>query len=212
MRCELCSEMKTCHQMLYGIIRMSAATDATLEGVSCSIEASALAYPELVGRLTALTVAMCAAGSEATAQAESTFRANGVNHVALNTPDVALSRDFYVKHLLPLFGSNLSGWLFPGANPARHKSGEQFARQFVKTIKEATGLHFYPHLARHFGAFLYLREKPGAFEIVRRVLAHKSLTTTTRSYASFDDEAAVRLFDSLILRIRDTIRREVSDD
>lgn len=30
-----------------------AATDATLEGVSCSIEASALAYPELVGRLTA---------------------------------------------------------------------------------------------------------------------------------------------------------------
>ena len=30
-----------------------AVTDATLEGVSCSIEASALAYPELVGRLTA---------------------------------------------------------------------------------------------------------------------------------------------------------------
>ncbi|ABY31889.1 universal stress protein [Methylorubrum extorquens] len=30
-----------------------AATDATLEGVSCSIEASGLAYPELVGRLTA---------------------------------------------------------------------------------------------------------------------------------------------------------------
>lgn len=127
-------------------------------------------------------------------------------------PESTVLLDFYVKRLLPLFGSNPSGWLFPGAEPDRHKSGEQFARQFVKTIKEATGLHFYPHLARHFGAFLYLREKPGAFEIVRRVLAHKSLTTTTRSYASFDDEAAVRLFDSLILRIRDTIRREVTDD
>lgn len=127
-------------------------------------------------------------------------------------PESTVLLDFYVKRLLPLFGSNPSGWLFPGAEPDRHKSGEQFARQFVKTIKEATGLHFYPHLARHFGAFLYLREKPGAFEIVRRVLAHKSLTTTTRSYASFDDEAAVRQFDSLILRIRDTIRREVTDD
>lgn len=127
-------------------------------------------------------------------------------------PESAVLLDFYVKRLLPLFGSNPSGWLFPGAQPDRHKSGEQFARQFVKTIKEATGLHFYPHLARHFGAFLYLRERPGAFEIVRRVLAHKSLTTTTRSYASFDDEAAVRLFDTLILRIRDTIRSEISDD
>jgi integrase len=127
-------------------------------------------------------------------------------------PESAGLLDFYVKRLLPLLGSNPSGWLFPGAQPERHKSGEQFARQFVKTIKEATGLHFYPHLARHFGAFLYLGEKPGAFEVVRRVLAHKSLATTTRSYSSFDDEAAVRLFDTLILRIRDTIRREVIDD
>lgn len=137
------------------------------------------------------------------------------NEVKLDYPiprESAVLLDFYVKRLLPLFGSNPSGWLFPGAQLDHCKSGEQFARQFVKTIKEATGLHFYPHLARHFGAFLYLREKPGAFEIVRRVLAHKSLTTTTRSYASFDDEAAVRLFDSLILRIRDTIRKEVTDD
>lgn len=137
------------------------------------------------------------------------------NEVELDYPiprESAVLLDFYVKRLLPLFGPNPSGWLFPGARPERHKSDEQFARLFVKTIKEATGLHFYPHLSRHFGAFLYLRENPGAFETVRRVLAHKSLTTTTRSYASFDDEAAVRQFDQLILRIRDTIRRGVTND
>jgi integrase len=117
--------------------------------------------------------------------------------------------DFYVKNLLPLFGANPKGWLFPGENPERHKADEQLGRQFTKTIKEATGLSLYPHLTRHLGAFLYLKENPGAFEIVRRVLAHKSLTTTMRSYVGFDDESAVRMFDTVILRIRESINREI---
>jgi integrase len=120
--------------------------------------------------------------------------------------------DFYVEHLLPLCGDNPSKWLFPGQSADRHKSPEQFARQFVKVIREETGLHFYLHLSRHFGAFLWLKENPGAFETMRRVLAHKSLSTTTQSYASFDDNAAVQLFDTMVLRIRDSISREVKDD
>lgn len=120
--------------------------------------------------------------------------------------------DFYVKRLLPLFGPNPLGWLFPGEDPNRHKSAEQFGRNFSRVVREATGLHLYPHLMRHFGAAVYLREHPGAFETVRRVLAHKSLTTTTRSYTSFDDDAAVRMFDTVVLRIRETIRKGVADD
>jgi integrase len=83
---------------------------------------------------------------------------------------------------------------------------------FIEVIRRETGRYLYPHLTRHFGAALYLRENPGAFEVVRRVLGHKSLTTTTRSYASFDDEAAVRMFDALVLRIREEIRKGVTDD
>ncbi len=120
--------------------------------------------------------------------------------------------DFYVKHLLPLFGPNPERFLFPGVIPGSPKSHEQFGRFFTKVIKEETGLHVYPHLMRHFGANLYLKENPGAFETVRRVLGHKSLTTTTRSYTNLDDEAAVRMFDQVILGIRDTIGREVRDD
>ena len=120
--------------------------------------------------------------------------------------------NFYIKKLLPLLGPNPNGWLFPGEAPERHKCGEQLGRQFTGTIRDMTGIYLYPHLTRHFGAFLYLQENPGAFEVVRRVLAHKSLTTTTRSYAAFDDDSAVRLFDSLILRMRDAINREVTDD
>ncbi len=119
--------------------------------------------------------------------------------------------EFYIKKVLPLFGPNPKGWLFPGDRPERPKSPEQFGRNFTRVVREATGLSIYPHLMRHFGATLYLREHPGAFEIMRRVLGHKSLTTTTQSYASFEDDAAVRLYDQLVLRIRDTINREVGN-
>jgi len=120
--------------------------------------------------------------------------------------------DFYVKNLLPLFGPNPMGWLFPGDVTTRHKSGAQFGRNFTKTIAELTGLRMYPHLTRHFGAFLYLNENPGNFEVVRRVLGHRSITTTTRSYIRLEDDGAVRMYDSLILRMRDAIKREVGND
>jgi integrase len=119
--------------------------------------------------------------------------------------------EFYVKRLSPLFGANPNGWLFPGEDGLRPKAGACLGRQFTKTIKELTGLHLYPHILRHFGALLYLKEHPGAFEVVRRVLAHKSLSTTTRSYVDFADQDAVRLYDETVLGIRDLVAREVQD-
>jgi len=136
---------------------------------------------------------------------------NGVDLDYRLPPESVALLDFYIKRLLPLFGPNPGGWLFPGGIANRHKTGEQFGNQLSKTIKELTGLYFFPHLARHFGAFLYLKENPGAFEVVRRVLGHRSLTTTTRSYVSFESDSAVQLYDTLILRIRDAIEGEVGD-
>jgi integrase len=127
-------------------------------------------------------------------------------------PESAVLLDFYVKRLLPLFGPSPKLWLFPGGRPDGSRSAERFSALFVGTIKKETGLYLYPHLTRHFGAALYLRENPGAFEVVRRVLGHKSLATTTKSYASFDDEGAVQMFDALVLRIREEIRKDVSND
>ena len=127
-------------------------------------------------------------------------------------PESSRLLDFYIKRLLPLFGPNPERWLFPGGRPDGSRSPERFSALFIETIKRETGLYLYPHLTRHFGAALYLRQNPGAFEVVRRVLGHKSLATTTRSYASFDDEAAVRMFDALVVRIRETIRTGVAND
>lgn len=133
-----------------------------------------------------------------------------IDHVL--PPESAALLGFYVEELLPLLGANPNEWLFPGEIPGAHKSGAQMGRQITKTIRDETGLYFYPHLARHFAAKLYLDENPGAFEVVRRVLAHKSVATTTRSYVDFADDAAVRLYDNLILRIRESIEQGIQDD
>jgi hypothetical protein len=37
------------------------------------------------------------------------------------------------------------------------------------------------------------------------------LTTTTRAYVSFEDDAAVRMYDELILRMRESVTQEVGN-
>ena len=64
---------------------------------------------------------------------------------------------------------------------------------------------------RHIGAKLYLDQNPGAYEVVRRVLGHKSLSTTVNNYTGRKLEAAVKHFDAVILGIRDAIGRNVGN-
>jgi len=91
--------------------------------------------------------------------------------------------DFYARHLLPLFGDNPMGFLFPGEVSGQPKSAAQFTRFFSQTIRAETGIAVYPHLLRHFAATLYLTENPEGIEVVRRVLGHRNADTTQRSYA-----------------------------
>ena len=134
---------------------------------------------------------------------------NRVGHDYPLPPESAKLLDFYVARLLPLFGPNPEGFLFPGETPGRSKSAEQFGRVFKKTVRAETGLEVYPHLLRHFAATLYLTENPEGLEVVRRVLGHRSAETTHRSYAGVHDQHAVRRFDELVLGIRGTVLKEI---
>ena len=134
---------------------------------------------------------------------------NRVAHDYALPPESAKLLDFYVTRLLPLFGPNPQGFLFPGEIAGKPKAPEQFGRSFRKTIREETGLDVYPHLLRHFGATLYLTENPEGLEVVRRVLGHRSADTTHRSYAGVHDQIAVRRFDELVLGIRGAILKEI---
>ena len=72
--------------------------DTDFERIVEDYDRGRMSRRELIVRLGALAVVM-GAGRRAGAQEGSTFRASGLNHIALNTPDIAVSRDFYVKHL-----------------------------------------------------------------------------------------------------------------
>jgi integrase len=88
----------------------------------------------------------------------------------------------------------------PGGGPRKKRGlGEQISR----TIKAYTGLTINPHLFRHLGAKLYLETNPGAYEVVRLVLGHKSIDTTTGFYTGTESAAAIRHFHQAILSRRE---------
>lgn len=92
--------------------------------------------------------------------------------------------------------------LFPGQGGA--KATNTLRDQTSKAIFAHTGLHVHPHLFRHIAAKLYLDSHPGSYEIVRRVLGHRSIQTTTGFYTGCETAAAVRHLDATILKLRET--------
>jgi len=54
---------------------------------------------QAVGHLAGLALLAGTGTAAAQNTTSSTFKATGVNHIALNVPDIEKSRDFYVKHL-----------------------------------------------------------------------------------------------------------------
>ena len=79
--------------------------------------------------------------------------------------------------------------LFPGAG-AGPKSTHGLGAQITKVIGDYTGLDFNPHLARHLGGKIFLDQRPGEYEVVRRVLGHKSIATTTAIYTGAETASA----------------------
>jgi len=106
---------------------------ALIESLLKRYESGGLTRRQLVQGLTALGVG--AAGGAARAQATpSTFRAVGLNHIALSVSDIPRSRDFYVQHL--------------GLEVARESAGSCFLRcgeaNFVALFRANTaGMNHY---------------------------------------------------------------------
>ncbi len=120
--------------------------------------------------------------------------------------------DFYLRRCRRVLAEAPGEWLFPGDRPDRHKSADHFSRQFTKSIRRLIGVDVNLHLMRHLGAKLYLDRNPGAYELVRRVLAHKRLSTALDHYVGLEMEAAVQHFDAVILGIRSALAGGASDD
>ena len=107
----------------------------------------------------------------------------------------------YIREFRPHLASPETRFLFPGVEGGS-KNQASFGTQISRTIRAQTGLRIHPHLFRHIAAKLFLDANPGAYEVVRRVLGHRSIDTTNSFYTGLETAAAVRHFDKTILDLR----------
>ena len=91
--------------------------------------------------------------------------------------------------------------LFPGAG-SKAKSSGTLATQITRTVFRFTGLRFNTHLFRHAGGKIFLDVRPGHYEVVRRVLGHRSIATTTSLYTGAETRSAGLHFASVIAERR----------
>ena len=73
-----------------------------------------------------------------------------------------------------------------------------------KTVLRHLGVKITPHQFRHLAAKIILDANPGAYELVRQLLGHRNLKTTTNFYAGIDTRRAGRAHADLIMRLRES--------
>jgi hypothetical protein len=94
--------------------------------------------------------------------------------------------DRYLQAFRPvLLRGAVTDWLFPGEDGAP-KGATTLSQQISDRVFDATGVRITAHQFRHGAAAILLRGRPGEYELVRRLLGHSSITTTTRFYAGLE--------------------------
>ncbi len=118
------------------------------------------------------------------------------------SPPAAALLDFYLERCRPLLASHASSWLFPGEKQGCHKSPERVAANLIKLVSEHTGLHVSVHRIRHIVGKIVLDHDPSQFETVRRLLGHRSLSTTVEAYTGLDARVAGQVLDRTLGALR----------
>jgi integrase len=91
--------------------------------------------------------------------------------------------------------------LFPGEGSGS-KSEQGLGAQIKAAVFRFSGLTINPHLFRHAGAKIFLDQRPGQYEVIRQVLRHRSIETTTSFYAGAETRSAGQHFASVIGGLR----------
>ena len=114
---------------------------------------------------------------------------------------------WYVREYRPLLISEPTDALFPGPRGGA-KSSDTLARQIPQTVFRFTGLRINVHLFRHAAGKLFLDARPGQYEVMRRVLGHRSITTTTSLYAGAETRSAGSHFAAVIAERRRLLEQQ----
>ena len=106
--------------------------------------------------------------------------------------------DNYIhNHLHVLLRGSNEPWMFPGVT-GDHKGLATLSSQITKRIHKAMGLRVTVHQFRHAAAALILRDNPGNYEYVRRILGHRNVQTTINFYIGLETAQATQEFGELV--------------
>jgi integrase len=111
---------------------------------------------------------------------------------------------WYIREYRPYLLRAPTEALFPGEG-CGPKSAEGLGAQIKATVFRFSGLRVNVHLFRHAGAKIFLDQRPGLYEVVRQVLRHRSIETTTSFYAGAETRSAGQHYASVINKLREDL-------
>ena len=80
------------------------------------------------------------------------------------------------------------------------KTSQTLAWLIRRLSRKHAGIEVSPHKFRHLAAKILLDDSPGAFELVKQLLGHENMKTTTNFYAGIDTRRAARHHHRLLQR------------
>jgi integrase len=104
---------------------------------------------------------------------------------------------WYIREHRPALLNGPSDALFPGESGGA-KSAALLSNQLAKVFYRYLGLRIHAHLLRHIAAKIFLDQRPGQYEVVRQVLRHRSIETTTAFYAGAETRSAGAHFAAVL--------------
>ena len=107
----------------------------------------------------------------------------------------------YLEVYRPLLPGANGPFLFP-VEGARKRSTIAFSKSVTDFVERETGLIMNAHLFRHLAGKLYLDTVHHDIETVRRILGHKSTTTTLNNYAELRSDHAFKRYDAVVAQQR----------
>lgn len=117
-------------------------------------------------------------------------------------PDLPFWIDTHIKQRAGLLCPATSPFLFPKRDGSAPMEGQQLGKRISARIRKELGIDVHPHLFRHLSAMVLLREQPGHYELVRRILGHAETSTTYNSYVALEADQATRQLAEVVTRSR----------
>jgi integrase len=113
-------------------------------------------------------------------------------------PELSELIDEYINDYRPaLLRGSKDLWLFPGQK-RQIKNSRTLSLQVTQRVMKDTGLRITVHQFRHAAAAIFLKHRPGQYELVRQMLGHKNIQTTMSFYVGLENIQATEIFGDII--------------